>query len=87
MNSSLVKNMAQGFLLIIFLTSCASGPEAPPASGAPGSAEWFGSASQSTINDHYRQVCKSYNFPSQALVMNCIQDEISTAKKLAGIEK
>ena len=86
MNSSLVKNMVKSFQLTIVLTSCASGPEAPPASGAPGSAEWFKSASQSTINDHYREICKSYNFPSQALVNNCIQDEIATAKKIAGIE-
>ena len=90
MNSSLVKNMAKGFLLTIFITSCASGaggPAGPAAKGAPGSAEWFGSASQSTIDAHYKDVCKRYNFPSRSLLNNCIQDEIATAKQSAGIEK
>ena len=87
MNSSLFKNMAKGFLLTVFITSCASGAGGPIAKGAPGSAEWFSSASQSTINAHYKDVCKRYNFPSRSLLNNCIQDEIATAKQSAGIEK
>ena len=82
--------MAKGFLLTVFITSCASGaggPAGPAANGAPGSAEWFGSASQSTINEHYKNICKGYNFPSRSLVDNCIQDEIATAKQSAGIAK
>jgi hypothetical protein len=87
MNISLVKNMAKSVLLTIFITSCASGAGGAVAKGAPGSAEWFGSASQSTIDAHYKDVCKRYNFPSRSLLNNCIQDEIATAKQSAGIEK
>jgi len=85
MYNSLVKITV--FLSLITLAGCASGPPAAPVSGAPGSAEWFGSASQFTINEHYKQVCKGYNLPSQALINNCIQDEIATAKKSAGIKE
>ena len=84
MYSSFIKSM--GILSIVVLTGCASGPEGAPVSGAPGSAEWFGSASQSTIDAHYRQVCKGYNLPSRSLVNNCIQEEIASAKKSAGID-
>ncbi|MBC8284995.1 MAG: hypothetical protein H8E32_14365 [Nitrospinae bacterium] len=87
MYSSLIKIMAIGILSTIFLTGCGTtGGKEESVSGAPGSAEWLNSASQSTIDSHYRQVCKGYNLPSRSLVNNCVNDEIAAAKKRAGID-
>ncbi len=47
--------MAKAFLFTIFIPSCASGAGGVAAKGTPVSAEWFGSASQSTIYVDYTE--------------------------------